>query len=321
MTAPARRYLVTGGAGFIGSNIVEALLRRGDSVVVLDDFSTGRRGNLEAALGARRAGTPEPEVIEGDIRAPATVARAVRGVTHVLHQAALPSVQRSVEDPATSHAVNATGTLNLLVAARDAGVRRFVYASSSSAYGDTPELPKRETMTPQPLSPYAVSKLAGEQYCRIFHGLYGLETVSLRYFNVFGPRQDPASQYAAVVPTFVQAAIGRTSPLVHGDGLQSRDFTFIDNAVEANLKACEAPSRAAGRAYNIACGESATLLDVLSMLGRLTGTSIRPTHDAPRPGDVRHSLASIEDARRDLGYEPAIGLEEGLSRTVTWFRG
>ena len=321
MTVRGNRYLVTGGAGFIGSNIVETLLQRGDGVVVLDDFSTGRRSNLEAALRAQQAGAPEPDVIEGDIRDAAVARRAMQGISHVMHQAALPSVQRSVEDPESSHAVNASGTLNLLVAARDAGVRRFVYASSSSAYGDTPDLPKRETMTPQPLSPYAVSKLAGEYYCRIFHGLYGLETVSLRYFNVFGPRQDPNSQYAAVVPNFIKAAIGRTPPTVHGDGLQSRDFTFIDNAVDANLKACEAPSRAAGRAYNIACGQRATLLDLLLILGRVTGAAIRPIHDAPRPGDVRHSLASIEDARQDLGYEPHVGLEEGLRRTVDWFRG
>lgn len=320
MTGSPRRYLVTGGAGFIGSNIVEALLRRGDAVVVLDDFSTGRRANLETAFATRRAGAPEPEVIDGDIRDVDLVRRAVLNVTHVLHQAALPSVQRSVEDPASSHAVNATGTLNLLIAARDAGVRRFVYASSSSAYGDTPDLPKRESMTPAPLSPYAVSKLTGEYYCRIFHGLYGLETVSLRYFNVFGPRQDPTSQYAAVVPNFIQAALRREPPTVHGDGLQSRDFTFIDNAVDANLKACDASPGAAGRAYNIACGASATLLDLLSTLGRVLGESIRPVHGAPRAGDVRHSLASIEEARQQLGYEPKVGLEEGLSRTVAWFR-
>ncbi|HEU4402970.1 MAG TPA: NAD-dependent epimerase/dehydratase family protein, partial [Candidatus Polarisedimenticolia bacterium] len=217
-----RRYLVTGGAGFIGSHLVESLLGRREKVVVLDDFSTGRRKNLEEVAAGRPRGTPGPDLIEGDIRDTTTVRRAMSGVTHVLHQAALPSVQRSVEDPEASHAVNATGTLNLLVAARDAGVARFVYASSSSVYGDTPQLPKVETMTPQPLSPYAVSKLAGEYYCRIFHALYGLATVSLRYFNVFGPRQDPTSQYAAVVPNFVTAAASGKSPTIHGDGLQSR---------------------------------------------------------------------------------------------------
>ena len=319
MMDPSRRYLVTGGAGFIGSNIVEALVGRGESVVVLDDFSTGRRKNLESVLAVRSEGGPQPEIIDGDIRDAATVRRAMRGVTHVLHQAALPSVQRSVQDPLASHDVNATGTLILLNAARDEGVRRFVYASSSSVYGDTPEMPKRESMTPLPLSPYAVSKLTGEYYCRIFHGLYRLETVSLRYFNIFGPRQDPNSQYAAVVPNFIKAATSSTSPVVFGDGLQSRDFTYVDNAVQANLHACEAPSAAAGRAFNVACGESATLLDLLAILGRVVGSEVRPVHDKPRPGDVRHSLAAIDEARRLLQYEPRIGLEEGLRRTVAWF--
>jgi len=320
MSGAGERYLVTGGAGFIGSHIVEALARRGERVVVLDDFSTGRRQNLDAVVRALPAGAPKPEVIQGDIRDPETVRRAMSGISHVLHQAALPSVQRSVEDPMSSHQVNASGTLNLLVAARDAGARRFVYASSSSAYGDNPQLPKVESMTPAPLSPYAVSKLAGEYYCRIFHSLYGLETVSLRYFNVFGPRQDPTSQYAAVVPNFVTAAISARPPTIHGDGLQSRDFTYIDNAVDANLKACGAPSRAAGGAYNVACGSAATLLDLLKILEQVTGSVIRTVHDAPRPGDVRHSLASIDAARRDLGYEPQVGLEEGLRRTVAWTR-
>ncbi len=316
----ARRYLVTGGAGFIGSNLVEALLRRGESVVVLDDFSTGRRPNLEAAMRARPSGAPAPRVVEGDLRDRAVVREAVRGVSHVLHQAALPSVQRSIEDPLSSHEVNASGTLNLLLEAREAGATRFVYASSSSVYGDNPRLPKEETMSPAPLSPYAVSKLAGEHYCRIFHALYGLETISLRYFNIFGPRQDPHSQYAAVVPNFIKAAISGEPPTVYGDGLQSRDFTYIDNAVEANLRACEAPAGSAGRAYNIACGASATLLDLLRILERLTGAPIRPRHDAPRPGDVRHSLASIDAARRDLSYTPLVDLEEGLRRTVARFK-
>src|SRR5438093_3760116 len=277
-----RRYLVTGGAGFIGSNIVEALLRRGESVVVLDDLSTGRRENLDSALHASPKGAPAPEIIEGDIRNASTVRRAMRGVTHVIHQAALPSVQRSVEDPLASHEVNATGTLVLLIAARDEGARRFVYASSSSVYGDAPEMPKRETLTPQPLSPYAVSKLTGEHYCRVFHGLYGLETVSLRYFYIFGPRQDPNSQYAAVVPNFVTAATADRRPVVYGDGMQSRDFTYVDNAVDANLRSCDAPSSAAGRAYNIACGASATLLDLLRLLEGITGKTIRPVHESPR---------------------------------------
>ncbi len=320
MTTAGRRYLVTGGAGFIGSHIVEALVRRGESVVVLDDFSTGRRQNLEAALRPRASGAPEPDVIEGDIRDKSAVRRALRGVTHVLHQAALPSVQRSVEDPISSHEVNASGTLHLLVASREAGVKRFVYASSSSAYGDSPVLPKVETMTPAPLSPYAVSKLAGEQYCRVFHGLYGLETVALRYFNVFGPRQDPTSQYAAVVPNFVTAVLAGRAPTIYGDGLQSRDFTFIDNAVDANLKACDSPASASGRAYNIACGTAATLLDLLRILERLTVSPIRAVHEQPRPGDVRHSLAAIDEARLHLGYEPKVDIEDGLRRTVDAFR-
>jgi UDP-N-acetylglucosamine/UDP-N-acetyl-alpha-D-glucosaminouronate 4-epimerase len=314
------RYLVTGGAGFIGSHIVEALIRRGDDVVVLDNFSTGRRDNLEVAVREAGAGRPGPTVIEGDIRDPETVRRAMAGVTHVLHQAALPSVQRSVEDPIASHAVNATATLDLLVAARDARVRRFVYASSSSVYGDTPQLPKVETMPVSPLSPYAASKLAGEHYCRMFHPLYGLETVSLRYFNVFGPRQDPNSQYAAVIPNFVRAATRRESPTVFGDGLQSRDFTYVENAVQANLLACEASAAASGRAYNVACGVATTLLDLLRLLGSIVGATIRPDHGAARAGDVRHSLAAIDAARERLGYQPGVGLEEGLRRTVDWFR-
>ena len=320
MTKPRGCYLVTGGAGFIGSHIVESLLRRGEKVVVLDDFATGRAENLEAALRTRPGHTPEPEVVRGDIRDPAIVRRAMHGASYVLHQAALPSVKRSVEDPMSTHEVNVTGTLNLLVAARDAGVQRFVYASSSSVYGDSPTLPKQESMTLSPLSPYAVSKLSGEHYCRVFHALYGLETIALRYFNVFGPRQDPTSQYAAVVPNFVTAALAGRPPIVHGDGLQSRDFTYVDNAVDANLKACAAPAAAVGRAYNVACGSAATLLDLLRVLERLTGSTIRPVYDSPRPGDVRHSLAAIDEARVWLRYEPTIDLEEGLRRTIEAYR-
>ncbi len=313
-----RRYLVTGGAGFIGSHLVEALLRDGSRVRVLDDFSTGRRDNLEAA--ARAAGSAAHlELIEGDIRDRAIARRSMKDVTHVFHQAALPSVQRSIEDPVSSHAVNATATLGLLEEARRAGVRRFVYAASSSAYGDTPTLPKIESMTPMPLSPYAASKLAGEHYCSIYHRLFGLETIGLRYFNVFGPRQDPASEYAAVVPRFVQAALRGEAPRVFGDGRQSRDFTYIDNAVDANMKACEAPMRAAGKTYNIACGASATLLDLIRLLEALVGHPITPVHEPARPGDVKHSLASIDEARQGLGYEPLIDLEEGLRRTIAWF--
>jgi len=312
----ARRYLVTGGAGFIGSHLVEALLRRGEAVVVLDNLATGRRENITAAFRARVAGAPAPLFIEGDVRDGAVVTRAMQGVTHVLHQAALGSVPRSVEDPLTSHEVNATGTLNLLIAARDARVARFVYASSSSVYGDSPTLPKIETMPTAPRSPYAVSKLTGEQYCAVFAALYGLETVSLRYFNVFGPRQDPESQYAAVVPRFMTAALAGTPPTIHGDGRQSRDFTYIDNAVQANLKACEAPPSAAGVACNIACGASATLLDLLGHIERIVGRPVRPVHGPARAGDVKHSLASIDLARQRIGYEPQIGFEEGLRRAA-----
>jgi nucleoside-diphosphate-sugar epimerase len=316
-----RRYLVTGGAGFIGSHIVEALVRRGDAVAILDDFSTGKRTNLDAAMRARAPQGPEPQVFEGDLRDAALVRKALAGVTHVLHQAALPSVPRSVAEPLQSHEVNASGTLGLLLAARDAAVKRFVYASSSSAYGDSPTLPKVETQPTAPLSPYAVSKLAGEQYCRIFTPLYGLETVSLRYFNIFGPRQDPESQYAAVVPKFVTAVHEGRSPVVYGDGKQSRDFTYIDNAVQANLLACDAPASAAGLAYNVACGASATLLEVLDLVGTILRKPVKAVHEAPRAGDVRHSLASIALAKQHLSFEPSVGLEEGLRRTVAAFTG
>ncbi|HET8945897.1 MAG TPA: SDR family oxidoreductase [Candidatus Polarisedimenticolia bacterium] len=316
-----RRYLVTGGAGFIGSHIVEALVRRGEAVAVLDDFSTGKRSNLDAALKARTPNGPEPQIFEGDLRDAALVKRAVAGSTHVLHQAALPSVPRSVAEPFQSHEVNATGTLQLLLAAREAGVKRFVYASSSSAYGDSPTLPKVESQPTAPLSPYAVSKLAGEQYCRIVTPLYGLETISLRYFNIFGPRQDPESQYAAVIPKFVTAVDAGRSPVVYGDGQQSRDFTYIDNAVQANLLACDAPASAAGLAYNVACGASATLLEVLALIGTILGKPVKPVHEAPRAGDVKHSLASIDLAKQHLSFRPTVGLEEGLRRTVAAFTG
>ena len=315
-----RKYLVTGGAGFIGSHLVEALVRRGERVVVLDDFSTGRRENLAEAIRARRDGAPEPQVVEGDLRDPEVVRRAMRDVTHVLHQAALPSVPRSVDDPLTSHEVNATGTLHLLLAARAQGVARFVYAASSSAYGDSPTLPKIESMPAAPLSPYAASKLVGEQYCQIFSRLYGLETVSLRYFNIFGPRQDPQSQYAAVIPRFITAALAGRPATIYGDGGQSRDFTFIENAVQANLLACEAPASAAGGVYNVACGRSATLLEVIAEIAADTGSTVRPIHEPPRAGDVRDSLADIGAARKALGYEPTIDFRAGLRRTIAAFR-
>lgn len=305
-------YLVTGGAGFIGSNIIELLLKNGKRVRVLDNFSTGRRENLKRFGGS-------VEIIEGDIRDIGTVKRAVAGCGVVLHQAALPSVLRSVEDPATSHEVNITGTLNLLLASREAGVRRVVYASSSSVYGDNPELPKREEMAPCPLSPYAVGKLAGEHYCMVFSGLYGLSCVALRYFNVFGPGQDPHSQYAAVIPNFFRALCRGEAPLVDGDGNQSRDFTFVRNVAEANIRACEAALEG-GEVLNIACGEGTTINDLLTHIQEVLGVSVSPRRGAGRPGDVRHSRADIARAREKLGYCPSTGLREGLRLSAAYYR-
>jgi len=305
-------YLVTGGAGFIGSNIVEELVQRGERVRVLDNFSTGRRDNVAPFIS-------HIELVEGDLLDLATVRQAVEGVDYVLHQAALPSVQRSVEDPLTTHTNNTTGTLNLLLAARDAGAKRLVFASSSSVYGDTPTLPKEESMLPRPKSPYAASKLTGEHYCRIFTEVYGLETVCLRYFNVFGPRQDPSSQYAAVIPLFITAMLQGRPPTIYGDGLQSRDFTYVADVVQANLSAAIAPG-IAGQVFNIACGRSHTLLDLISLLNDILNTTIAPVHAAPRAGDVRHSLADITAAREAFGYRPLVSFEEGLRRTVVWYK-
>lgn len=306
------KYLVTGGAGFIGSNIVRALLCRGQRVRVLDNFATGRRANL---AGLER----EIELAEGDIRDLEAVRRGMVGVDCVIHQAALPSVARSLQDPLATHQSNATGTLQVLVAARDAGVQRVVYASSSSVYGDSPKLPKVEDMPPQPLSPYAVSKLAGEQYCAVFAQLYGLETVCLRYFNAFGPRQDPTSEYAAVVPRFITAMLRGERPTIYGDGTQSRDFTFVANTVDATLLAAEAPG-VAGQCFNIACGRRYTLLELVAVLNAILGTRLEPHFTDPRSGDVKHSLADISKAQRGLGYSPQVSFEEGLRRTVEWFR-
>jgi len=314
------KVLVTGGGGFIGSNLVEALLRRGDDVRVIDNFATGRRENLAEAKAWAAEGGGRYELLEGDIRDPETVRRAVEGCEVVLHQAAIPSVARSVADPLTSHGVNVDGTLNLLLAARDLGVRRFVMASSSSLYGESPTLPKVETMCPDPISPYGLDKLAAETYGRLFHRLYGLGTVALRYFNVFGPRQDPSSEYSAVIPKFTAALLAGKAPTIYGDGGQTRDFTYIENVVRANLLAAEAPEEACGEAYNVACGERISLLDLAERLGRITGRPIAPVHGDPRPGDIRHSLADIGKARRLLGYEPVVGLDEGLERTVAWYR-
>jgi len=292
-------YLVTGGAGFIGSHIIERLVQEGQRVRVIDNLSTGKEENIEPFLG-------RIEFIKGDIRDLNLVEEAMRGVDYVLHQAAVPSVPRSVKDPLTSNSVNVDGTLNILIAARDAEVKRVVYASSSSVYGDTPVLPKHEGMKPEPRSPYAVSKLAGELYCQVFYHVYGLETVALRYFNVFGPRQDPQSQYAAVVPKFITALLHGDPLTIYGDGEQSRDFTYVENVVEANLLAARA-SGAPGEVFNIAWAE-------------IIGVNINPEHTAPRPGDVRHSLAGISKAKRLLGYEVKLDTKSGLGKAVKWYR-
>jgi nucleoside-diphosphate-sugar epimerase len=306
-------YLVTGGAGFIGSNLVSALLAEGSSVRVLDNFLTGKRENLDGL--AERYGDSF-QLIEGDLRDLEVTRRAAEGAEFVLHQGALPSVPRSVADPVLSNEINVGGTINLLVAARDAGVKRVVYAASSSAYGDTPELPKRESMTPNPKSP----KFAGEQYMRIFHEVYGMETVSMRYFNVFGPNQDPASMYAAVIPRFITAVLSGTPPTIYGDGLQTRDFTYIENVVRANIQACQAPKEACGKVVNIACGDRVSLLDILEIVYDLAGRRVAPCFEPPRAGDVRDSLADISLAKELLGYEPQVGFPEGLSRTFDFFR-
>lgn len=309
-------FLVTGGAGFIGSNLTEAILARGDDVRVLDNFTTGRRENLTQAADWARAGGAKFELLEGDVRDRETCRRAVDGVDYVLHEAAIPSVQRSVQDPLTTNAVNVGGTLELLEAARAAGVERFVFASSSSIYGESETLPKVETMPDAPISPYGLQKQAGESYCKLYHRLYGFPTVALRYFNVFGPRQDPTSEYSAVIPKFITAIKSGKAPTIYGDGEQSRDFTFIANVVEANLLACSAGSPALGRAYNIGCGERISLNVLVQRIAALSGRDVRATHSDPRPGDIRHSLASIESARERLDFRPKVALDEGLTRTI-----
>ena len=316
----AMTYLVTGGAGFIGSHLVEALLKKGRTVRVLDNFATGKRANLEGIIARNRiaAGDPRLTVIEGDIRDPKVCAEAVRGVDYVLHQAALPSVPRSIADPVGTTAVNVTGTLNLLWAAKEAKVKRFVFASSSSVYGDTPVLPKVESIPPNPLSPYAVSKLAGEQFCKVFHRAYGLPTVALRYFNVYGPRQDPESQYAAVIPRFVSALQAGKTVTIYGDGKQSRDFTFIDDCVRANLLACRS-RYAVGEAMNIAYGRRTTINALFAEIARLLKISADPEYAEARPGDVKHSLADLHRAEALLGYTPNTDINAGLKRVVAWW--
>ena len=305
-------YLVTGGAGFIGSNAVEELVRRGERVRVLDNFSTGKRENIAPFL-------ENIELVEGDLCHLDTVRQVTEGVDYILHQGAIPSVPKSIDNPLDTDEANVRGTLNLLVAARDAGVKRVVYASSSAVYGDTPTLPKTEEMKPSPLSPYAVSKLTGEHYCQVFYQVYGLETVALRYFNVFGPRQDPTSQYAAVIPKFVTAMLRGEQPVIYGDGQQSRDFGYVTNVVQANLLAAAAPGMG-GRVFNIACGQRYNLLELVATINRILGTDIAPVHTAPRVGDIKHSLADIARAREMLGYQVEVELEEGLRRLIAWSR-
>ena len=304
-------YLVTGGAGFIGSHIVEELLKRGETVRVLDNFSTGKRENLEPFLD-------KIELMEGDLRSQHQVREAVRGVDFISHQGALPSVPRSVQDPITSDQVNAGGTLNILEAAKEEGVKRVVVASSSSVYGANEEVPKLETMIPEPISPYAVTKLTGEHYCRVFSHIYGLETVALRYFNAFGPKMDPTSAYSAFVSIFVVGILDGSPLVVHGDGTISRDFTYITNVVEANMRALDAEG-VSGEAFNVGCGSSMSLNEVIDTLRELTGKRGNISYGPPRPGDVQQSLADISKAREMLSYEPRVPADEGLKRAVLWY--
>ena len=301
----ATSYLVTGGCGFIGSHLVEALVRAGARVRVLDNLSSGRRENLDAVRGV-------VELVEADVRDAEAVRRAAGGMDGIFHEAALVSVFDSLQRPRDNHDINSTGTLNVLLAAREQGVRRVVFASTAAAYGNDPELPKRETMRPSPESPYAVAKLSGEHYLRFFHTLYGLETVSLRYFNVFGPRQDPRSPYSGVVSRFVDCARGGQQPVVFGDGLQSRDFVFVRDVVQANVQAMASPRAGRGEVINVASGRTATLLDLLAVLSRLLGRDLSPRHEPARAGDIRHSSASIDQAVSLLGYQPEYDLEQGL---------
>jgi nucleoside-diphosphate-sugar epimerase len=317
------RYLITGAAGFIGSHLARALLARGDRVRGFDNFLTGKRENLAGLVeefGSSRDGEPRFELVEGDLRE-AAVRRACAGVDAILHEGALPSVPRSVKDPATSHAVNLNGTQNVLEGARAAGVRRVVYAASSSAYGNQPGFPRRETMAPQPMSPYAVQKLAGEFYMQSYWRVYGLQTVSLRYFNIFGPRQDAESAYAGVVARWIGEMLAGQTVTIFGDGEQGRDFTYVSNVVRANLLALDADAvKVAGRVFNIACGERHTLNETFRRLGELTGYAGEPIYGPERSGDVRDSMADISAGREALGYVPEIEFTEGLRRTVEWYR-
>lgn len=306
------KFLVTGGAGFIGSHIAEELTKRGHSVRIVDNLITGRRENMNAFRG-------DVEFVEGDIRDLSLCRRITEGIECVLHQAALPSVPRSLEDPFLTNDINIGGTLNLLIASRDNSVGRFVFASSSSVYGDEPGLPKKEGKEGIPLSPYALSKITGENYCLIFYRAFGLPTVCLRYFNIFGPRQDPSSQYAAVVPLFITRTLDGKDIVIYGDGKQSRDFTFVGNVVEANMLACTS-EEAPGGVYNIACGERTTVEKLAGRIGDILNTGIQPRYESERPGDIRHSFADISKAAEKLHYQPIVNLETGLRRTIDWYR-
>lgn len=307
-----RKYLVTGGGGFIGSHIVESLVNDGQDVRVLDNFLTGKRENIASFLDSI-------ELIEGDIRDFGTCEKALDGVDFVLHQAALPSVPRSVADPVLTNAINVAGTLNMLVASKNAKIKKFVFASSSSVYGDDPSLPKKEGKEGVPLSPYAVTKLVGEKYLRVFSEIYGLRTVSLRYFNIFGPRQDPHSQYAAVIPNFITCMLKGESPRIFGDGEQSRDFTYVANVVKANMLAAEAED-VSGEVFNIACGGRITVNTLFGKIRHFFQKDIDPVHDKPRPGDIRHSFADITKAGKMITYEPEVPFDDGLKETVGWYR-
>jgi len=305
-------YVVTGGGGFIGSHIVEELLRRNEIVRVIDNFSTGKWENIEPFEGGA-------EIIEADIAEGKNLPRFLEGADYVIHQAAIPSVPKSILDPVKSHHANVNGTLQLLNASREANVKRVVYASSSSVYGDSPTLPKHEGMMPNPLSPYGAQKLFAEIYCQVFSRAYGLETVSLRYFNVFGPRQDSTSQYSGVLALFIAAVLQNKRPTIYGDGLQSRDFTYVQNVVEANLQACTVPV-VAGQVFNVACGDRITVNSMLHQINKITGKDIAPIYADSRPGDIKHSQADITRAKEHLEYQPKISFEEGLRNTIEWYR-
>ena len=306
------RYVVTGGGGFIGSHIVEELVRRDETVTVIDNFSTGKHENVEPF-------EDDIEVIEADIAEAKNLTQFLKGADYVIHQAAIPSVPKSIIDPVKSHNANVNGTLRLLVACREAGVKRVVYASSSSLYGDSPTLPKHEGMMPNPLSPYGAQKLFAEMYCQVFTRAYGLETVALRYFNVFGPRQDATSQYSGVLALFIPAVLQDRRPTIYGDGLQSRDFTFVKNVVEANLLACKAPA-VAGEVFNVACGDRITVISMLQQINKITGKDIAPIYGDLRKGDIKHSQADVTRAKERLGYQPKVSFEEGLRSTIEWYR-